>query len=147
LPWHRRWSHSLLLAAAAGCLLGLLADWQMGAVVTTGWGIHILEDQLGYMGSNLFWPLTRRRQAGLRCFHSGDAPSNVLTIWLALWFLLWSLARQATWRPADAGILLGLGLGLPAGVAILRCLGPGRRSRAVSSAKEEAPGREDLDVG
>ena len=145
LPWHRRWSHSLLLAAAAGCLLGFLSGWQLGAVVTAGWGIHILEDQLGYMGSNLFWPLTRRRQAGLRCFHSGDASSNVLTIWLALWLLLWNLARQAAWRPADVGILLGIGLGLPAGVAILRWLGPAGGSRRALSADMDTPGREALD--
>ena len=143
LPWHRRWSHSLLLAAAAGCLVGAVLGWQSGAVVAAGWGIHVVEDQLGYMGSNLFWPLTRRRQAGLRWFHSGDAPSNVLTIWLALWLLLWNLARQAAWRPADVWLLLGVGLGLPAGAAIVHRLRSGGRPRGVTPAVEH----DDLDAG
>jgi membrane-bound metal-dependent hydrolase YbcI (DUF457 family) len=73
LPWHRAWTHSLALALAA------LA--------------HVLEDQLGFMGSSLFWPLSQRRVAGLRLFHSGDAQPNLLAVWIGLATILLNLDR------------------------------------------------------
>jgi membrane-bound metal-dependent hydrolase YbcI (DUF457 family) len=93
LPWHRTWSHSLVLALA----LGLLVAWQLGPLLGwaagLGYAVHVLEDQLGYLGSNLFWPLTRTRSEGLRLLHSGDAIPNFITVWLSLALLLFQLDR------------------------------------------------------
>ncbi|MBN1317299.1 MAG: metal-dependent hydrolase [Anaerolineales bacterium] len=93
LPWHRSWSHSLVLAAVLGVLAGALFGWRTGAVISAGWAAHSLVDQLGYMGSNLFWPLTRKRMPGLRLVHSGDALANMLSVWAALMLTLWNLDR------------------------------------------------------
>ncbi len=101
LDWHHRWTHSLLLAAGVGLVAGLLLTlltgptnglWA-GALVALGFAGHILEDQMGHMGSNLFWPLTRKRIPGPGLIHAGDAIPNFLTVWTALTLILFNLDR------------------------------------------------------
>jgi membrane-bound metal-dependent hydrolase YbcI (DUF457 family) len=103
IPWHRSWSHSLTLAAVCG-LLGWLAaawyyrswlypSWLFGAVIVVGAATHILEDQLGHMGSNLLFPFTKERARGTMSMHSGDALPNFLTVWLSVAVLFWNLYR------------------------------------------------------
>jgi membrane-bound metal-dependent hydrolase YbcI (DUF457 family) len=96
IPWHRKWTHSFviaLLAALAGAQVwGLLA----GAVIGAAFAAHILADQLGFLGSNLFAPFTRRRSAGLRLMSSMAAFPNFLAVWLAILLIFWNLARATT---------------------------------------------------
>jgi hypothetical protein len=102
MPWHRRWSHSLILAAvfglAAGALFGSLAGW----VVSLAFATHVLEDQLGHLGSNLWWPFTQRRSAGLKWLHAGDPLPNLVTLIVAGGLILYNLNRYAS-PPLDAG--------------------------------------------
>ncbi len=93
LAWHRAWSHSLILGAFLGLLIGLLIDTRAGFVAGLGYWVHVLEDQLGHMGSNLFWPLTRERSSGMKLLHSGDTLPNMATVWLSLTLLLLNLDR------------------------------------------------------
>ena len=94
LPWHRAWSHSLTLAAFLGLVVGLIGQsWQAGLVTAFGMAPHILEDQLGYLGSHLFWPLTKTRSAGLKLIHPRDAIPNFLAVWTALVLVLFNLDR------------------------------------------------------
>lgn len=93
LPWHRAWSHSLLLGILLGVLFAFLIDVRAGFVAGLGFCVHVLEDQLGHMGSNLFWPLTRERSSGLKLLHSGDTLPNMATVWLSLSLLLLNLDR------------------------------------------------------
>jgi membrane-bound metal-dependent hydrolase YbcI (DUF457 family) len=94
LPWHRAWSHSFTLAAVLGLIVGVLfGSMQAGLVAFLGMSAHIVEDQLGYLGSNLFWPLTKERSAGARLLHSGDAIPNFLAVWTALVLILFNLDR------------------------------------------------------
>ncbi len=113
LDWHRRWSHALTIALLAGGIVGLLA-WNLWAGLVFGLGFagHILEDQLGHMGSNLFWPFTRRRTPGLHLLRSGDAIPNFLTVWTSLALILWNLDRfSATPRlPTLPYLLVALGV-------------------------------------
>jgi len=128
LEWHRRWSHSFTLAAAVS--LGAAAVtvvakllfrdaltrtplW-IGLVVGLGLVGHILEDQLGYMGSNLFFPFTRDRMGGLGLLRSGDAIPNFLTVWTSLMLILFNLDRfseQPQFGPW--WVFLGLAVALP----------------------------------
>jgi len=94
LPWHRAWSHSFTLAAVLGLITGVLfGSIQAGLVAFLGMSAHIVEDQLGYLGSNLFWPITKERSAGARLLHSGDAIPNFLAVWTALVLILFNLDR------------------------------------------------------
>ncbi|MCW1968212.1 MAG: metal-dependent hydrolase [Anaerolineae bacterium] len=112
LPWHRQRTHSLLLAAGLGVLVGGLLGWTAGLVAGLGYAVHVLEDQLGYMGSNLWWPLTSERTAGLKWLHASDAPANAATVWLSLSLLLLVLdrARDAPLLPLLPYLLLVVGL-------------------------------------
>lgn len=129
LDWHRRWSHSLTLAAAltvgaagVSAVVQLLARGGIGPaplwialVFGLGFAGHILEDQLGFMGSNLFYPFTRDRTAGLRLLRSGDAIPNFLTVWTAVMLILFNLDRfSGQPRLVPWWGFLGLSVVLPA---------------------------------
>lgn len=93
IEWHRGWSHSLPMAAVCGLLVGLLGGWMLGLMVALCYGVHIAEDHLGHMGSNLFWPFTRRRFEGFHMMRSADAFPNFLCCWLAVLVILYNLNR------------------------------------------------------
>lgn len=117
LPWHRAWSHSLVLGAILGAigflLYGLLTSysghWDIarmyGLAIFGGFSIHILEDQLGYMGSNLYWPITRERAQGLKWMHSGDAWPNFITVWLTLLAIVYNLNRFSNERVFNSSLV------------------------------------------
>lgn len=128
LDWHRRWSHSLTLAAALGlgaagvaALVELLTQGSItrtplwvGLVMGLGFVGHVLEDQLGFMGSNLFYPFTRDRTTGLQLLHSGDAIPNFLTVWTAVMLILLNLDRFSGQPRLDPWwAFLGLAVALP----------------------------------
>ena len=155
LEWHRRWSHSLTLAAAlslgaatVAALSELLsrgavtrAPLWVGLVVGMGLVGHILEDQLGYMGSNLFPPFTRDRTRGLELLHSGDATPNFLTVWTALMLILFNLDRfsdQPQLGPWWA--FLGLAVVLP----LILLLGVYRWRRRCGPEKVEALRQQEI---
>jgi len=128
LPWHRRWSHSLTLAGAlalgtAGlwALLQLLVDGRStstwlwaGLVVGLGMLGHVLEDQLGFLGSNLLYPFTRARTRGLGLVRSGDAIPNFLTVWSGAMLILFNLDRFSAEPLLSPSWFLGLTVAFPA---------------------------------
>ena len=130
LPWHRRWSHSLTLAAALG--LGTAGLWALlqllvhgrststslwaGLVVGLGLLGHILEDQLGFLGSNLLYPFTRARTRGFGLVRSGDAIPNFLTVWSAALVIVFNLDRFSAQPGLIPPWLLGAALALPVAV-------------------------------
>ncbi len=127
LDWHRRWSHSLTLATAlglgaAGIAAGLEFATQagptgtplwVGLVTGLGFAAHIVEDQLGYMGSNLLYPFTRGRTSGLQLLRSGDPIPNFLTVWTSLMLILFNLDRFSARPRFDPAWFLGLAVALP----------------------------------
>jgi membrane-bound metal-dependent hydrolase YbcI (DUF457 family) len=90
LPWHRNGSHSFVVGALlAG--FAFLWTWQAGVIVFGAYAVHIIEDQLGHMGSNLFFPFTKRRTPGLKIMHAGDAFPNFGTVWLCCLLIFWNV--------------------------------------------------------
>ncbi len=93
IPWHRAWSHSFTVAALFGILVGIPFGVTAGLIAALGVATHIVEDQLGFLGSNLFFPITKRRSEGLKLIHSGDAVPNFFAVWTALVIILFNLDR------------------------------------------------------
>ncbi len=93
LPWHRNWTHSLVVAGALAGAVVLVAGWRAGLVAFGASAVHILEDQLGFMGSNLFAPFTCKRVKGLCWMRSGDALPNFATVWFCCLLIFWNCYR------------------------------------------------------
>ena len=113
LPWHRAWTHSLLVGALVGVVGGLAWGPLAGLVMAGAYAAHAAVDQLGYMGSNLLAPVTRRRTPGFKLAHAGDALANFCGVWIACTVTVCNLvhaARPDTWldplRIAVVGIIL-----------------------------------------
>jgi membrane-bound metal-dependent hydrolase YbcI (DUF457 family) len=107
IPWHRRWTHSLTVGAAFAALVALLFGPVHGLCACLGWTVHVLEDQLGHMGSNLFFPFTRSRSRGLKVMRSGDALPNFFFVWLSVVLIFWNLNRFHPAPPLDPSFLGG----------------------------------------
>ena len=90
LPWHRNWSHSLPVAALLAGSASLWT-WRAGIVIFGAYVIHIIEDQMGHMGSNLLFPFTRKRAPGLKIMRSGDAFPNFGCVWFCCLLIFWNL--------------------------------------------------------
>jgi membrane-bound metal-dependent hydrolase YbcI (DUF457 family) len=145
LPWHRVWSHSLVLALALGLLIGFLLGSTAGLVAGLGYAVHVLEDQLGYLGSNLFWPFTKRRFDGLQLIHSGDAIPNIVTVWLSLTLLLLNLDRARETPLIAAGPFLVFAVVLPS--LLLIVVYARRKWRSYITSLEASQNRDALAEG
>ena len=118
LPWHRRWTHSLVLGAVFGLAAGLLFGQLAGWVVAVAYWTHVLEDQLGHLGSNLWWPFTARRSSGLKLLHSGDPIPNFLAVWSSAMLILFNLNRFAAGPQFDGNTFLVWAVAAPAALMI-----------------------------
>jgi membrane-bound metal-dependent hydrolase YbcI (DUF457 family) len=120
IPWHRAWSHSLVLAAAAGLLVAPAAGGLTGLTAFAGWAAHALADQLGFLGSALFWPLSRKRLPGFQFTRSMDSLANLTLVWLSVLLIFWNLARFGLPPvPVNGARLLVAGGLLPLGILYL----------------------------
>jgi membrane-bound metal-dependent hydrolase YbcI (DUF457 family) len=95
IPWHRQWSHSLTFAAGLGLLAGWLGGVVAGAIAAGACALHTAADQLGFMGSNLFFPFTKQRTTGRQLLRSDNALVNFAVVWISILLIGWNLARQA----------------------------------------------------
>lgn len=143
LPWHRHFTHSITLAAAWSLLGWAIWNWKAAIVIFLGYCIHILEDQLGFMGSNLFYPFTRKRKPGLHLMRSGDALPNFATVWTSCLLIFWNLARYAPRLIHQIGLsdIIIYGGVLPLGVFYLllylvRRLGGSAEEKEIDMASE-----------
>jgi membrane-bound metal-dependent hydrolase YbcI (DUF457 family) len=118
LDWHHRWTHSLLLGLGLGIVAGLgihalfgpTEGWWAGLLMAGGYCAHVLEDQLGHMGCNLAWPLTRKRVPGLGWLHASDIAPNMLVSWTTVMTIFLNLARFSGDRRFYPGVLGHVGL-------------------------------------
>jgi hypothetical protein len=106
IPWHRQWSHSFLVGLMFAVPAWLIWDTLAAGVIAAAYAAHVAADQLGYMGSSLFWPLTTRRTPGLKLQHSGQALPNFFAVWLSCLLIFWNLARSSAVDINMAGLML-----------------------------------------
>jgi hypothetical protein len=119
LPWHRARTHSLLLALAFAAVVGTVLGPLAGIVFGLGYAGHVLEDQLGFMGSCLFWPLQKTRSQGAKLLHAADPAANMVAVWLSLSLLLFNLDRARAFPVFVPGLYLPLVVLLPAVLMVL----------------------------
>lgn len=132
LPWHHGFSHSLTMGIIIGLvvfaffkLIGYSHATELAIASMIGQWLHVFEDQLGFMGSNLLPPITKDVIPGFKLGESGSGLTNFSTAWLMIAFMIWNFNRFTDPRPipmSDAKLLLLLAwpsiIGF--GIAILR---------------------------
>lgn len=116
LPWHHGFSHSLTMGIIIGAvvyaifkLLGYNHAGDLALASMLGQWLHVFEDQLGFMGSNLLPPLTKDVIPGFKLGESGSGLTNFSTAWLMISFMIWNFNRFTEPRPipiSDAKLLL-----------------------------------------
>jgi membrane-bound metal-dependent hydrolase YbcI (DUF457 family) len=120
IPWHRRWSHSLVIALLFSLISWLALGPLAGMVFFAAYAMHVALDQLGFMGSNLFFPFTRERTNGLKKVRSTDPLPNLSAVWTSCLVIFWNLYRASplSYDWLNPVKLLVYGFALPA-LAIL----------------------------
>ena len=96
IPFHRKWTHSFTFAFLFGVIGFILYGFSsLGfaafGIIVVGFAGHVLVDQLGMLGGNLFFPLTKKRTPGLCLCRSADAIPNFSTNYFSLMLILWNL--------------------------------------------------------
>ncbi|OYT40962.1 MAG: DNA-binding protein [Desulfurococcales archaeon ex4484_58] len=106
IPWHRGFSHSFtagilfaLLLAPILYLINYHHIWQLVIASMLGYWMHVIEDQLGFMGNNLLPPLTKKRIPGLMLGPNIYTGMNFATSWLMISLITWNINRFTTPRP------------------------------------------------
>ncbi len=107
IPWHRQYSHSIFMALLFGTICGLFG-LTAGLIGFGALLAHVLEDQLGYLGSNLFWPITKVRSTGAKLIHATDAIPNFFTVGTSVYFILYNLDRFSAQPILDPLIFWGV---------------------------------------
>lgn len=92
--------------------------WQGFVTIAACYGVHVVEDQLGHMGSNIFYPITKLRTPGLQWMHSGDGLPNFLTVWICCLLIFWNLYQGQPAMTYHFGFfhLMTVGLVIPGAV-------------------------------
>lgn len=104
LPWHREWAHSFITGIMFGAVLYLMTafvirlDFALDLTIASilGFWAHIIEDHMGMMGGNLFWPITRKRTPGFALSESGSMFMNMGTAWFFITLMLYNFNQAAT---------------------------------------------------
>ncbi|MEM4717744.1 MAG: metal-dependent hydrolase [Desulfurococcaceae archaeon] len=100
IPWHRGFTHSftagLLLALPLYIVLLLIGysnalDLALASML--GYWMHVIEDQLGFMGSELLPPLTKRRIPGLMLGPRMYGAMNFAAAWFMIAVIVWNINR------------------------------------------------------
>ena len=118
IPWHREWTHSFVMGTIPALACTLAWGRLAGAVALAAFWLHVGADQLGFLGSNLFYPFSKRRAPGMKLTHSGEAEVNLGVIWCCCLLIFWNLQWHGL--PDGEGVdlvrLVLLGALLPAGL-------------------------------
>jgi hypothetical protein len=133
LPWHRQWTHSLVVAALAGIAAALTWGVTAGLAAGLGWAMHVLGDQLGFMGSALWFPFSTRRTRGFGLWHAGDALPNATVVWASILVVFWNLWRAGKAAALAPGLIPWMLIGL---APIVAAVWWSRRRSAIAESDE-----------
>lgn len=101
IPWHRGFTHSFtagflfsLILIPILLLLGYGNYLYLALAAMLGYWMHVIEDQMGFMGSVLLPPITKKRVPGLMIGPRIPAAMNFATNWAMISLLVWNLNRN-----------------------------------------------------
>ena len=116
IPWHRKWSHSVITALLFALTTAALTDPLAGIVTFTAYTGHAFADQLGFLGGALLFPFKKKRYPGLGIMHSGNSLWNISAVWLSCILIFRNLYIQLPWKTAGPNLMqfLIFGFALPA---------------------------------
>jgi len=80
IDWHRGFSHSFVMALVLSLLITIFFNITVGIIALTAYSSHILLDQIGHMGSAIFWPFNRNKIKGYSLCHSSSRFGNIFTV-------------------------------------------------------------------
>jgi hypothetical protein len=98
MPWHREWSHSVIIGLLFALVGTLVWNWLAGAIILCAYAFHVLVDQFGFMGSNYLFPFRRTRSEGMKLLHSGESFPNLAAVWLSCLLIFWNLYSALPWH-------------------------------------------------
>lgn len=98
MPWHREWSHSVVIGLLFALVGTLVWNWLAGAVIFCAYALHVLVDQFGFMGSNYLFPFRRIRTEGMKLVHSSESLPNLAAVWLSCLLIFWNLYSALSWH-------------------------------------------------
>ncbi len=109
IPWHRKVWHSFTAgllfgpigfliygdwsAMMSGDVLGFFtaqAGWLAALIIVLGFWGHVVCDQLGNLGSNLFYPFTKKRARGLKMTSASDPFSNISFVYASIALIIFN---------------------------------------------------------
>lgn len=100
IPWHRGFTHSFIAGFLLALpllpilyLIGYVNYLELTAACILGYWMHVLEDQMGYMGSVLLPPLTKKRIPGFMLGPRIYGLMNFATAWLMIALAIWNINR------------------------------------------------------
>ncbi len=101
IPWHRGFTHSFtagflfsLFLIPILFLIGYENYLYLALAAMLGHWMHVIEDQMGLMGSVLFPPITKRRVPGLMIGPRIPAAMNFATNWAMISIIVWNINRN-----------------------------------------------------
>jgi len=80
IDWHRGFSHSFMIALVLSVLITIFFNITVGIIALTTYCSHIILDQIGHMGSSIFWPFNKRKINGYSLCHSSSRFANIFTV-------------------------------------------------------------------
>ncbi|MEM1803984.1 MAG: metal-dependent hydrolase [Desulfurococcaceae archaeon] len=153
IPWHRGFTHSFtagfIFAVPLYLLLraiGYVNAFDLAIASMLGYWMHVIEDQLGFMGSELLPPFTRRRVPGLMLGPRIYGAMNFATAWLMIALIIWNINRFTQQVIPLPDPLLLLAIALPS--IVLYAAGIADRivySKTLRKVKEEKEAEERLE--
>ena len=119
-PNQQQWSHSLVTATGFGVVAGMVWGVPAGCIAGGAYALHCIVDQLGFNGSALLFPFTRKNKTGIQfLIPSRESRFQACMIWLALLLTCWNGARIIVPDSATPSLISVLLLGGALPCAIL----------------------------
>jgi hypothetical protein len=110
-----------------------------GIITFCAYALHVLVDQLGFLGSAWLFPFRRARAEGMKLLHSDTPHLNLAAVWFSCLLIFWNLYAVMSWRVPDFNlarlVLYGAAIPAAAYLALRRAFADGGNSRSTSRIK------------